>query len=120
MDIAGSGASTSSMPARIGMGREHVSARLEVPLVTYHGTFVSGFVEPGVQQGDLTIAVSDVIKDYIIKEFRFDGDRITVIPNGIDCRVPSCIGEETREIRGFPVLAGEGPVLVYASRMNPT
>jgi glycosyltransferase involved in cell wall biosynthesis len=125
MDIAGSRGvdiihAHARIPAWVG---SYVSARLEVPLVTtYHGTFVSGFPWNLVsRQGDLTIAVSDVIKDYIIKEFRFDGDRITVIPNGIDCQEFRPVsGEETREIReDFLSLAGEGPVLVYASRMNP-
>ena len=39
------------------------------------------------RQGDRTIAVSEVIRQYIIKEFRFDPGKITVIPNGIDVEV---------------------------------
>jgi len=108
------------IPAWIGT---YVSRQLHVPLVTtYHWTFVSGFPWNLVsRQGDLTIAVSDVIKDYITREFGFDGEKITVIPNGIDCREFRPLSEEeSRDIRMAVVPeAVQGPVLVYASRMTP-
>ena len=62
---------------------EKIAVRRNIPLVaTYHWCFKGGF--PWVffsRQGDKTVAVSDVIKDYIVKEFRFDPERITKIPN---------------------------------------
>jgi len=108
------------IPAWIGT---YVSRRLGVPLVTtYHWTFVSGFPWNLVSRpGDLTIAVSDIVKDYIVKEFGFSPELITVIPNGIDCDEFRPVSrEEYLKLRSgfFPDLAG-GPVLVYASRMWP-
>lgn len=108
------------IPAWIGT---YVSRRLQVPLVTtYHWTFVSGFPWNLVSQpGDLTIAVSEVVKDYIVKEFGFSREKVTVIPNGIDCREFRPISrEESLSLRKtfFPDTV-EGPVLVYASRMSP-
>lgn len=108
------------IPAWIGT---YVAKKLNVPLVTtYHWTFVSGFPWNLVSRpGDWTIAVSDVIKDYIVKEFGFSPEKITVIPNGIDCSEFRPVSrEESLSLRkDFFTDAGEGPVLVYASRMNP-
>jgi len=108
------------IPAWIGT---YVSKRFNVPLVTtYHWTFVSGFPWKLVsRQGDLTIAVSDIIKDYVVKEFGFSREKITVIPNGIDCNEFRPVShEESLSLRKafFPDVT-QGPVLAYASRMSP-
>ena len=93
-----------------------------IPLVTtYHGTFVSGFPwNVFTRPGDWTIAVSEDIKRYIVREFRFREDRVTVIPNGIDCDDFKPVSpEEARLIReslGIP--PESGPVVVYASRLT--
>lgn len=101
---------------------EKLAAKRNVPLVaTYHGCFKGGF--PWVffsRQGDRTIAVSEVIRQYIIKEFRFDPGKITVIPNGIDVEVfsPHAHGTkaEARQALGIPQYAGT--VIAYVSRMD--
>ncbi len=101
---------------------DKICRRKRIPLVTtYHWTFVSGFFWNLVtKSGDLTIAVSQDIKDYIVKKFGFDPGKVTVIPNGIDTdlyALPTLEGiVEARNALGIP--ADKGPVLVYASRMN--
>ncbi len=117
-----------------GIGLVHAHARIpawiadivcrkkRVPLVTtYHGTFVSGvFWNLVTKPGDLTIAVSQDIKQYVVEKFRFDPEKIVVIPNGIDTdlyTLPSqnCTDKAKLSL-GIP--SGHWPVLVYASRMD--
>lgn len=99
-----------------------VARRFKIPLVTtYHWTFVSGFPWNMVTRaGDWTIAVSHDIKDYVVREFGFDPNRVIVVPNGIDCDEFSPKSpDEVRALReAFGIHPGDGPVLVYASRMN--
>ena len=93
-----------------------------IPLVTtYHGTFVSGlFWNLFTRPGDWTIAVSEDIELYIVREFGFKKDRITVIPNGIDCDYfrPASPDETERLRESLDIPEDAGPVLVYASRLT--
>lgn len=101
---------------------EKISNKRNIPLVTtYHYPFKSGF--PWVffsRQGDWTIAVSQIIRDYIVREFGFDPEKITVIPNGIDVSLFHPANPETtiraRQKLGIP--EDTGPVLAYASRLE--
>ena len=101
---------------------EKIAVRRNIPLVaTYHWCFKGGF--PWVffsRQGDKTVAVSDVIKDYIVKEFRFDPERITVIPNGIDVNLfsPPADEEKHRARSGLEVSEQRRPLIVYVSRLD--
>ncbi|HHY93463.1 MAG TPA: polysaccharide pyruvyl transferase CsaB [Firmicutes bacterium] len=60
--------------------------RGSIPLVTtYHGIYASGFPWSLVTRaGDLTVTVSEDVRDYLVQRFRWDPQRITVVPNGID------------------------------------
>lgn len=60
--------------------------RGSIPLVTtYHGIYASGFPWSLVTRaGDLTVAVSEDVRGYLVQRFRWDPQRITVVPNGID------------------------------------
>ncbi len=117
----------------LGIGLVHAHARIPawiaeplckkrgIPLVTtYHGTYVSGrFWNLVSKPGDLTIAVSSDVREYVITRFGFEPDRTVVVANGIDTayyRPPS--PEEQASARQIFGLTGEGPVLVYASRME--
>ena len=101
---------------------EGIARRAGVPMVvTYHGTFVSGpFWNYFTRPGDRTIAISPDIKDYIVREFGFDPERITVIPNGIDLDVfaPASPAERLEARASFGVGGSQGPVIVYASRIE--
>jgi len=107
------------IPAWLGT---HVARRFKVPLVTtYHWTFVSGFPWNMVTRaGDLTIAVSHDIQDYIVREFGFDPSKVAVVPNGIDCDEFSPKSpDEVKALReAYGIEPEDVPVLVYASRMN--
>lgn len=65
--------------------RVHRTGR-RVPLVTtYHGLYNASFPFRMVTKvGQMMIAVSDEIKEYMVQKFRVNPDRVTVIPNGID------------------------------------
>ncbi len=99
-----------------------VCARRDIPMVmTYHGTFVSGpFWNYFTRPGDATIAVSEDIRDYVVKEFAFNPEGITVIPNGIDLEVFREPSAEDREQarRSLAVRPGASPVALYASRLD--
>lgn len=100
---------------------EKICSVKQIPLVTtYHWTFKAGFPWTFFsKQGDLAIAVSQDIKDYIIKEFGFDPRRVVVIPNGIDLDVFSPeapAGCREREAMGIPENAG--PIVLYVSRLQ--
>lgn len=101
---------------------EGIARRAGVPMVvTYHGTFVSGpFWNYFTRPGDRTIAISPDIKDYIVREFGFDPERITVIPNGIDLGIfaPASPAERLEARASFGVGGSQGPVIVYASRIE--
>ncbi len=101
---------------------DKICPRKRIPLVTtYHWTFVSGpFWNLVTKPGDLTVTVSQDIKDYVVQNFRFDPGKITVIPNGIDTDLYSLPTREDiqRARTSYGVSVNGGPVLVYASRMN--
>lgn len=91
---------------------EKICNRRRLPLVTtYHWTFVSGpFWNLFTKPGDLTIAVSQDIKDYVVREFGFDSRKITVVPNGIDTDLFA--PNKARDV------AGREPTVLYMSRLN--
>ncbi|HHX10334.1 MAG TPA: glycosyltransferase family 4 protein [Firmicutes bacterium] len=101
---------------------EKIAAKRNIPLVaTYHGCFKGGF--PWVffsRQGDRTIAISEVIRQYIVREFGFDADKITVIPNGIDVGVFNPHAHRTRaETRqALDIAENVDAVIAYVSRMD--
>jgi len=118
---------------RYGIGLVHAHARIpawigericrsrRIPLVTtYHGAFVAGFPwNYFTKAGDLTIVVSQDIKDHVVQKFGFNQDKVYVIPNGIDLdmfrqRRPEEV-EAQKEALGIPPTAK--PVILYASRL---
>lgn len=65
---------------------------LQLPFViTCHGLHDNGFLglkrfyNAGLVKGDRIIAVSETVKDYLIKNFPDARNKIIVIPRGIDC-----------------------------------
>jgi len=101
---------------------ERIAAKRNIPLVaTYHGTFKSGF--PWVffsRQGDKTVAVSETISEYIVREFGFDPGRITVIPNGIDVSLfhPATPEMKANARHNLGIPEDKEPLLVYVSRLD--
>lgn len=93
-----------------------------IPMVTtYHGTFVSGpFWNLVTRPGDLTIAISPDIRDYVVREFGFDPGKITVIPNGIDLSIyrEASSEEKAQARKALGVPSGATPVIAYASRLD--
>lgn len=57
-----------------------------IPLVTtYHGVYSASFpFRLFTRWGDLVIAVSDDVRDHLVRRFGLNPTRVTVIPNGID------------------------------------
>lgn len=108
------------IPAWIATG---ICRRHGIKLVTtYHGTYVSGtFWNMVTRPGDLTIAVSQDVKDYVVREFGFDPQKTVVVPNGIDTEMyrPPAHDEEIATARALLGVGPDaGPLLVYASRMD--
>jgi glycosyltransferase involved in cell wall biosynthesis len=101
---------------------ESIAARRTIPLVaTYHWCFKGGFPWAFFsRQGDTTIAVSEVIKQYIAREFGFDPEKITVIPNGIDVSAFYPPTPETKASARYKLEVPEerNPLIVYVSRMD--
>ena len=101
---------------------EKIAADRNIPFVaTYHGRFKSGF--PWVffsRPGDKTIAVSTSVKEYIVKEFGFDPQKVTVIPNGIDVGLfrPEVSGLRAKALHSFDIPEERKPVVTYASRLD--
>jgi len=101
---------------------EKIAVKKSIPLITtYHYPFKSGF--PWVhfsRQGNKTIAVSEVIKEYIVREFGFDPEKITVIPNGIDVELfhPENGLRKAKLREKMGISRNTGPVLAYASRLE--
>lgn len=93
--------------------------REKVPFVTTaHWVFdASGALRYLTNWGERTVAVSDDIKDYLIREYRLPAEHITVTINGIDTEKfsPQVSGE--RVIAEFG-LNPDRPILSYVSRMD--
>ena len=92
---------------------------LKFPFVTTaHWVFdTGGALRWLTDWGEETIAVSDDIKDYLVKNYGISEDHITVTINGIDTEKfsPDVSGEAIREEFGIP----EGvPVVSHVSRMD--
>jgi glycosyltransferase involved in cell wall biosynthesis len=117
-----------------GIGLVHAHARIPawiagkacrkrgIPMVmTYHGTFVSGaFWNLFTRPGDRTIAISEDIRDYVVRKFAFSPDSIAIIPNGIDLEIfHEPLPRDREEARqALSLSAGESPVIVYSSRLD--
>ncbi len=93
--------------------------RRKLPFVTTaHWVFnTKGVLRYLSDWGERTIAVSDDIKDYLIREYGLDPDHISVTINGIDTEKfsPNLSGENV--IREF-ALDPAKPILSYVSRMD--
>ncbi len=100
----------------------HVCGKKGIPLITtYHGAYAPGFPWNLVTKpGNLTVTVSDDIKEHVIRHFGFPEDRITIIPNGIDTDTyhPPSLEEASWAKERFGVEEGEGPVITYVSRLD--
>lgn len=117
-----------------GIGLIHAHARIPawiassicrkkgIPLVTtYHGAFAAGFPWNMVtRSGDLTIAVSQDIKDYVIDSFSFSPDKVLIIPNGIDTTLyhPPSEEETGRARKQLGLKHAQGPIIAYVSRLD--
>lgn len=93
--------------------------RLELPFVTTaHWVFdASGVLRYLTDWGERTVAVSDDIKAYLIREYGLPAEHISVTINGIDT------GKFSPEISGERVVSQFGldrdrPILSYVSRMD--
>lgn len=93
--------------------------RLELPFVTTaHWVFdASGALRYLTDWGERTVAVSDDIKAYLIREYGLPADHISVTINGIDTAKfsPEVSGERVAAEFG---LDRDRPILSYVSRMD--
>ena len=93
--------------------------RLKFPFVTTaHWVFnAKGALRYLTDWGQYTVAVSEDIKAYLIREYHLEPERISVTINGIDTGKfsPALSGEKV--IREFE-LDGSRPILSYVSRMD--
>lgn len=87
-------------------------------VTTAHWVFNSkGILRYLTDWGQRTVAVSDDIKAYLIREYNLPANHISVTINGIDTEKfsPAVSGEEV--VREFG-LAADKPILSYVSRMD--
>ena len=93
--------------------------RMKFPFVTTaHWVFTSkGMLRYLTNWGERTVAVSDDIKAYLIREYGLPAEHISVTINGIDTEKfsPEISGAEV--IREFGLDSGK-PILSYVSRMD--
>ena len=93
--------------------------RMKFPFgTTAHWVFTSkGMLRYLTNWGERTVAVSDDIKAYLIREYGLPAEHISVTINGIDTEKfsPEVSGEEV--IREFGLDSGK-PILSYVSRMD--
>ncbi len=92
---------------------------MDFPLVTTaHWVFDPGFLLKYLTNwGERTIAVSDDIVEYLIKNYGLDRDKITVTINGIDTDKfsPAISGVAVRQEFGIPL---DAPVVSHVSRLD--
>lgn len=91
---------------------------LKFPFVTScHGVFdVSGVLKLLSNWGDRTLAVSEDIRDYLVREYGVPAEHITLTINGIDTNKfsPNVSGQPVREEFGL----GDGLVIGHVSRLD--
>ena len=92
---------------------------LKFPFVTTaHWVFdTRGMLRYLTNWGERTVAVSDDIKAYLIREYGLPAEHISVTINGIDTEKfsPQTSGDRVKAEFG---LNGDGPILSYVSRMD--
>lgn len=91
---------------------------LKFPFVTScHGVFeVSGVLKLLSNWGERTLAVSEDIRDYLVREYGVPAEHITLTINGIDTNKfsPDVSGEAVRKEFGL----GDGVVIGHVSRLD--
>ena len=91
---------------------------MHFPFVTScHGVYqVSGALRLLSDWGERTLAVSEDIRDYLMKEYRIPSGHITITINGIDTEKfsPAVSGQAIRREFGL----GEAPVIGHVSRLD--
>ena len=83
-----------------------------------HGVYqVSGALRLLSNWGERTLAVSEDIRDYLVRQYNVPQEHITLTINGIDTDKfsPALTGEAVR--REFDL--GDGPVIAHVSRLDP-
>ena len=93
--------------------------RLKFPFVTTaHWVFdTRGMLRYLTDWGQRTVAVSEDIKAYLIREYRLPAEHITVTINGIDTEKFSPAVSGARVVEEFGLRA-DRPILSYVSRMD--
>lgn len=87
-------------------------------VTTAHWVFNSkGVLRYLTDWGQCTVAVSNDIKDYLIREYQVPADHISITINGIDTEKFSPDVSRDRILREFS-LDGEKPIISYVSRMD--
>ncbi|MDR1588655.1 MAG: polysaccharide pyruvyl transferase CsaB [Oscillospiraceae bacterium] len=89
-------------------------------VTTAHGVFsVRGLSKTLTNWGEKTLAVSEDIKAYLLKNYRVKSENITVTVNGVntDRFSPEVSGKRVRHELGIPASA---PVIVNVSRLDKT
>ena len=87
-------------------------------VTTAHWVFNSkGVLRYLTDWGQRTVAVSNDIKDYLIREYQIPADHISITINGIDTEKFSPDVSRDRILNEFS-LDGEKPIISYVSRMD--
>ena len=96
----------------------HLQRRMKFPFVTTcHGVYqVGGALKLLSNWGEHTLAVSEDIRDYLMRQYGVPASRITLTINGIDTErfSPETSGEEVRRELGLE----DAPVIGHVSRLD--
>ncbi len=100
------------IPAFIG---QKLARKFDIPFVTtFHGTFNPvWYWRLLTKTGERTLAVSDDIRDYLMRHYKTDPEKITVTVNGIDTDAFSG-GEIPDELRSLP----KGEKILTVTRLD--
>jgi glycosyltransferase involved in cell wall biosynthesis len=94
--------------------------RLDVPIVSHHHHLDPSWLNPVIERrviegSERVITVSEFSRRQLVETLGVDGDRIEVVPNGIDERFTPGGGSATRRRHGL----GNGPVVLFLGGLKP-
>jgi len=94
--------------------------RLDVPIVSHHHHLDPSWLNPVIERGviegsDRVITVSEFSRRQLVETLGVSGDRVEVVPNGIDERfVPGDAGDARRRLG-----LGDGPIALFLGGLKP-
>ena len=94
--------------------------RLDVPIVSHHHHLDPSWLNPVIERrviegSERVITVSEFSRRQLVEALGVHGDRIEVVPNGIDERFVPGDGGDARRRHGL----GDGPVVLFLGGLKP-